>query len=85
MPKSQQSFNPSILRHSGNLGAADETVLNKVHKHKKVENFVHVFCKNLKALPLADDLTDCSLASPEIIQLFEPLLLLINLFIKQIR
>ncbi len=33
MPKSQQSgFDPSILRHSEIWGAADEAVLNKVHK-----------------------------------------------------
>jgi hypothetical protein len=35
MPKSQQSwFDPSILRHSGMWGAADEAVLNPVHRKK---------------------------------------------------
>jgi hypothetical protein len=38
MPYSRNcpGFDPSILRHSGIWGAADETVLNIVHKKKKV-------------------------------------------------
>jgi hypothetical protein len=36
MPKLQQSWvNPSILRHSGIEGAADEAVLNIVHRRNK--------------------------------------------------
>ncbi len=32
---SSPGFNPSILRHSGSWGAADDAVLNKVHEKKK--------------------------------------------------
>ncbi len=41
MPKSQQSWvHPSVLRHSGIWGAADEAVLNNVHK--KLKNAAHI-------------------------------------------
>ncbi len=38
-------FDPSILRHSGICGAANETVLNKVHlkKIKKISLLIFTF------------------------------------------
>ncbi len=35
--RNSPGFDPSILRHSGIWGAADEAVLNNVHKKKKVK------------------------------------------------
>ncbi len=38
-------FHPSILRHSGIWGEADEAVLNKVHRRKKIQKFPLFFFK----------------------------------------
>jgi hypothetical protein len=41
-------FDPSILQHNGKGRAADEAVLNKVHKKIQKARFVKTFYLNLK-------------------------------------
>jgi hypothetical protein len=41
-------FDPSILRHSGILGAADEAVLNNVHKKIKIKTFKNDYLLSLQ-------------------------------------
>ncbi len=38
----------SILRHSGIAGAADETVLNKVHKNQKIPLYLVIVSRTLR-------------------------------------
>ncbi len=38
----QSGFDPRILRHSGIWGAADEAVLNIVHKHNEASSTVNI-------------------------------------------
>jgi hypothetical protein len=54
--RNSPGFDPSILRHSEICGAADEAVLNTVHREKKIQKNPPVCLKDMLLKHLTDQL-----------------------------